>query len=147
MGFSFGGFMTCMAMTYGADVFTHGIAYYPVTDWRLYDSYYTERFMGSPQDNGDGYLKNSPIYYAQNYKGLLRIIHGDIDDNAHMQNTTQFVNTLENFNKHFEMMIYPGERHGRSHWSEPKRTLSRIEDYKFIYENLLKKPMPEMFWK
>jgi dipeptidyl-peptidase-4 len=147
MGFSFGGFVTCMALTYGAEVFTHGIAYYPVTDWSLYDSYYAERFMSTPQDNSDGYLKYSPIYNAPNYKGLLRIVHGDIDDNVHIQNTIQFADKLENLNKHFEMMIYPGERHGRSHWSEPKRTQSHNEDYKFIYDNLLKKPMPEIFWK
>ncbi len=147
MGFSFGGFMTCLALTYGADVFTHGIAYYPVTDWTLYDSYYTERFMSTPQDNADGYLKISPINYAQQYKGLLRIVHGDIDNNVHIQNTYQFISKLENLNKHFEMIIYSGERHGRSHWSEPKRTQSRNEDYKFIYDNLLKKSMPEVFWR
>lgn len=147
MGFSFGGFMTCLALTYGADVFTHGISYYPVTDWKLYDSYYTERFMGTPQDNVDGYLKISPINYAERYKGLLRIVHGDMDNNVHIQNTYQFINKLESLNKHFEMIIYPGERHGRSHWSEPKRTQSHNEDYKFIYDNLLKKPMPDIFWK
>ena len=147
-GFSFGGFMTCMALTYGADVFTHGIAYYPVTDWGLYDTYYTERFMGTPQDNPDGYTMNSPMYYAKNYKGLLRIVHGNMDDNAHIQNTIQFVNVLEDVDKHFEMMIYPGEIHGRStHWSEAKKTQSYNEDYKFIYDNLLNKPMPEIFWR
>ncbi|MBS1933370.1 MAG: prolyl oligopeptidase family serine peptidase, partial [Bacteroidetes bacterium] len=147
MGFSFGGFITCLGLTYGSEVFTHGIAYYPVTDWNLYDSYYTERYMGLPKDNVDGYSKISPLNYVQQYKGLLRIAHGDMDDNAHLQNTVQFINALENASKHFEMMIYPGERHGRSHWSEPKRTLSHNEDYKFIYDNLLKKPMPGFFGK
>ena len=116
-GYSFGGFMTCLALTYGADVFTHGIAYYPVTDWNLYDSYYTERFMGTPQNNANGYLLNSPLYYAKNYKGLLRIVHGNLDDNAHMQNTIQLANRLQELDKHFEMMIYSGVRHGRSHWT------------------------------
>jgi len=146
-GYSFGGFMTCLALTYGADVFTHGIAYYPVTDWNLYDSYYTERFMGTPQNNANGYLLNSPLYYAKNYKGLLRIVHGNLDDNAHMQNTIQLANRLQELDKHFEMMIYSGVRHGRSHWTDDKKKQSHNEDYKFFYDHLLNKPMPDVFWK
>ncbi|HXB43151.1 MAG TPA: DPP IV N-terminal domain-containing protein [Puia sp.] len=146
-GYSFGGFMTCMALTYGAGVFTHGIAYYPVTDWSLYDTYYTERFMGTPQNNPDGYLMNSPMQYAKNYKGLIRIVHGNLDDNAHLQNSIQFTNKLQELDKHFEMMIYSGVRHGRSHWPDDKKKHAHNEDYHFIYEHLLSKPMPDIFWK
>jgi len=146
-GYSFGGFMTCLALTYGADVFTHGIAYYPVTDWSLYDSYYAERFMGMPQKNANGYLLNSPLHYAKNYKGLLRIVHGNMDDNVHMQNTIQFANKLQELDKHFEMMIYSGVRHGRGHWPDDKKKQSHNEDYKFFYDHLLNKPMPDVFWK
>lgn len=147
LGFSYGGFITCMALTYGADVFTHGIAYYPVTDWNLYDTYYGERFMGTPQDNPEGYRTASPMHFAKNYKGLLRIIQGDIDDNVHMQNTMQFIDTLEKLDKHFELMIYPGERHGRGHWSGQRKIHSYNEEYLFLYDHLLNKPMPDVFWK
>jgi dipeptidyl-peptidase-4 len=111
-GGSFGGYMTCMALTYGADVFTHGMANSAVTDWRLYDTHYTERYMGTPQANPEGYRITSPLTYAGNYKGLIRIIHGNMDDNVHMQNSIQLINRLEDLDRDFEFMIYPGERHG-----------------------------------
>ena len=147
-GYSFGGFMASMAITYGAETFTHAVAYYPVTDWSLYDSYYTERFMGAPKDNPDGYLKSSPLYYAPLYKGLLRIVHGTADDNVHIQNSIELVGKLQDLNKNFEMMIYPGQRHGRSRtWTAASKAQSTHGDYKFIYDQLLGKPMPDFFWK
>ena len=146
-GYSFGGFMTCMALTYGADVFNYGLAYYPLIDWSLYDSYYAEKFMGTPQENPEGYRLASPLNYAKNYRGLLRIVQGDIDNNVHMQNTIQFIKKLEDLGKHFELMIYPGQRHGRGAWSADQRTQSYNEDFKFIYDHLLNKPMPDLFWK
>ncbi|HLX91460.1 MAG TPA: DPP IV N-terminal domain-containing protein, partial [Puia sp.] len=103
-GGSFGGYMTCMALTYGADVFTHGIANSSVTAWELYDTHYTERFMSTPQDNPEGYRITSPQNYVKNYKGLLRITHGTMDDNVHMQNTIQFINKMEDQDKNFECM-------------------------------------------
>jgi dipeptidyl-peptidase-4 len=81
-GGSFGGYMTCMALTYGADVFPYGIANSSVTDWKFYDTHYTERFMNTPQDNPDGYKITSVMNYAHKYKGLLRIVHGTSDDNV-----------------------------------------------------------------
>ncbi|HEY4061302.1 MAG TPA: DPP IV N-terminal domain-containing protein [Puia sp.] len=146
-GYSFGGFMVCMALTYGADVFNYGLAYYPLVDWRLYDSYYSETFMGTPQENPEGYKAASPLNYVNNYKGLLRIVHGNIDNNCHLQNTLQLVNKLEDLDRHFELKIYPGERHGRGSWSDAKRTNSYNEDVQFIYDHLLRKPMPAIFWK
>ena len=104
--------MTCMALTYGADVFTHGIANYSVTDWQLYDTHYTERFMKTPQRNPEGYKNTSVLTYANKYKGLLRISHGSADDNVHLQNQLQLIDLLQDQGKHFEMMIYPGQRHG-----------------------------------
>lgn len=142
-GGSFGGYITCMALTYGADVFPMGMANYSVTDWSLYDTHYTERFMGSPQDNPDGYKMTSPQNYIQKYKGLLRITHGGIDDNVHLQNTLQFINKLEDLNKHFEFMIYTGERHG---YRGLKSVQATNESYKFIYDHLLDKKMPDVFW-
>jgi dipeptidyl-peptidase 4 len=142
-GGSFGGYITCMALTYGADVFTHGIANSSVTDWSLYDTHYTERFMDTPKENPEGYKITSVMTYADRYKGLLRIVHGTSDDNVHMQNSIQFINKLEDQKKHFEMMLYPGERHGIG---GNKGQHSRLEAYKFYYDNLLGKPMPAKFW-
>lgn len=143
-GGSFGGYMTCMALTYGADVFDYGIANSSVTDWQLYDSHYTERFMDQPKENPEGYKNTAVMTYANKYKGLLRITHGTSDDNVHMQNTMQLINILEDQKKHFELMIYPGERHGVG---GAKGNFSRAESYSFYYKYLLGKEMPDMFWK
>ena len=143
-GGSFGGYMTCMALTYGSDVFTHGLAASSVTDWSLYDSHYTERYMDLPSENAEGYKITSPQNYLKQYRGLIRIIHGNMDDNVHMQNSIQFINKLEDLDKHFEFMIYPGERHG---WGGLKAIHSRNENTLFIYSHLLNKPMPDIFWK
>ncbi len=111
-GGSYGGYVTLMAMTYGADYFTHGIADFSVTDWHLYDNVYTERYMDKPQDNPDGYNFASVLTYADKLKGKLLIIHGTMDDNVHMQNSIQLIDKLLDLDKDFEMMVYPGERHG-----------------------------------
>lgn len=138
-GGSFGGYMTCMALTYGATVFTHGISNSAVTDWQFYDTHYTERFMDTPLENPEGYMSTAVITYANQYKGLLRIVHGTSDDNVHMQNSIQLVNKLEDMNKHFEFMLYPGERHGIG---GAKGLHSRTEAMDFYYNELLKKPVP-----
>ncbi|MHB1177965.1 MAG: S9 family peptidase, partial [Daejeonella sp.] len=146
-GGSFGGYITTMALTYGADVFTHGIANYAVTDWSLYDTHYTERFMGTPKNNPEGYKITSPLTYADKLKGTLRIVHGTMDDNVHMQNSIQFVNKLQDLNKHFEFMVYPGERHG---WGGLKARHSNQEAVRFMYTHILQKPLPLEFieyWK
>jgi dipeptidyl-peptidase 4 len=143
-GGSFGGYMTCMALTYGADTYTHGIALSSVTDWQLYDTHYTERFMDRPVDNPDGYKVTSVMTHAANYKGLLRIVHGTADDNVHMQNSTQLIDKLQNLGKRFEMMMYPNDRHGigGAHGAH-----NRTESMRFYYKNLLEKPYPEEMFK
>ncbi|CAL1521344.1 S9 family peptidase [Chitinophaga sp. MM2321] len=143
-GGSFGGYMTCMALTYGAEVFTHGMANFAVTDWKLYDSHYTERYMDTPAENPEGYRSTAVMTYADKYKGLIRIVHGTMDDNVHMQHCIQLVDKLENLNKHFELMLYPGERHG---WGGLKSAHSAGETYRFIYNNLLDKAYPAEFLK
>lgn len=146
-GGSFGGYMTAMALTYGADVFTHGIANYSVTDWSLYDTHYTERFMGTPQNNPEGYKITSVLTYADKLKGSLRIVHGTMDDNVHVQNSIQLIDKLQDLNKHFEFMLYPGERHG---WSGAKSRHNTQENIRYIYTNMLQKPLPKEFleyWK
>ncbi|MHC1731733.1 MAG: S9 family peptidase [Bacteroidales bacterium] len=127
-GGSYGGYVTCMALTAGSDYWTHGIADYSVTDWRLYDNVYTERYMDTPESNPEGYEKGSAITHAGSLKGKLLIRHGDMDDNVHMQNSIWLITTLQDMNKPFEMMIYPGERHG---WGGPKRVFMTNEGNSF----------------
>lgn len=135
-GGSYGGYVTCMALISGSDYWTHGIADYSVTDWRLYDNVYTERYMDTPEDNPEGYEKGSVITYAGNLKGKLLIRHGDMDDNVHMQNSIWLITTLQDLNKPFEMMIYPGERHG---WGGPKRVFMTNEGNSFWLRNFFGK--------
>ena len=110
-GHSYGGFMTAYAMTH-SDLFAAGIAGAPVTDWRDYDSIYTERFMGLPQDNPEGYDASSVVKAAGKLHGKLLILHGAIDDNVSVRNTMRLVEALQAANKDFELMIYPASRHG-----------------------------------
>jgi dipeptidyl-peptidase-4 len=117
VGGSYGGYVVAMALTYGADYFTHGVALYSVTDWRLYDNVYTERFMDMPDENPEGYTFGSASTHAENYKGKMLIVHGALDDNVHMQNTTQLIQLLQKLDKSFELMIYPNQKHGaRGAW-------------------------------
>jgi dipeptidyl-peptidase-4 len=112
MGWSYGGFMTSLAMTKGADVFKMGIAVAPVTNWRNYDNIYTERFMRTPQENAAGYDDNSPVNHADKLKGKFLLIHGSADDNVHYQNTMEFITALVKANKQFDLFIYPNKNHG-----------------------------------
>ena len=110
-GHSFGGFLTAYAMTH-SKMFSAGIAGAPVTDWRFYDSVYTERYMGIPQENLYGYEKTSVVKAAKDLHGRLMILHGMLDDNVHPQNTLAFVDALQAADRDFELMIYPDNRHG-----------------------------------
>ena len=111
-GWSYGGFMTSLAMTKGADVFKMGIAVAPVTNWRYYDNIYTERFMRTPAENTSGYDENSPINFVKLLKGKYLLIHGSGDDNVHYQNTMEMVNALVKADKQFDLFIYPNKNHG-----------------------------------
>ncbi|HEY0591450.1 MAG TPA: S9 family peptidase [Thermoanaerobaculia bacterium] len=110
-GWSYGGFMVSYAMTH-SDRFAAGIAGGSVTDWRDYDSIYTERYLGLPQNNPDGYRDSSPRFAADALKGRLLLIHGSMDDNVHPQNTLQFARELQLAGKQFDLMMYPKSRHG-----------------------------------
>jgi dipeptidyl-peptidase-4 len=137
-GGSYGGYMTCMALTKGADYFTHGIAASSVTDWKLYDSIYTERFMDTPQQNPEGYKAGSVMTYAKRLKGILHILHGEMDDNVHLQNSIQLLSKLEDLNKDFTFMIYPGGRHG---WGGAKRKHSTLQGLKFWFKHFLNREL------
>lgn len=143
-GFSYGGYMTSYALTYGSDVFTHGMAGGSVTDWTLYDSHYTERYMGTPANNPDGYKSSSVMTHADKYKGMIQIVHGMIDDNVHMQNSIQFISKLQDLKKDFEFMPYSGGRHG---WGGNKGVHYRNGKTKFIYKYLLEKEAPDSMLK
>jgi len=110
-GWSFGGFMTCSCLSKGDGIFKVGIAVAPVTNWKYYDTIYTERFMRKPQENPKGYEENSPINMAKNLQGRLFLIHGSADDNVHFQNTVEYVNELIKANKQFDMFVYPNRNH------------------------------------
>ncbi len=110
-GHSYGGFMAAFALTH-SKTFSAGIASAPVTDWKLYDSIYTERYMLTPKENPEGFAKTSCVAAAKNLHGRLLIVHGMIDDNVHMQNSVQLVDALQRAGKEFEMMFYPPSRHG-----------------------------------
>ena len=112
-GWSFGGYMTAYAMTH-SDRFKVGVSVAPVTNWLNYDSIYTERYMGLPSENQEGYRRSSPANNASDLRGRLLIVHGTGDDNVHFQNTVQFVNALIDAGKQFDLMIYPGKTHGIS---------------------------------
>lgn len=139
-GSSYGGYMTLMGMTAGADYFTHGQARSAVTDWRLYDNVYTERYMDTPEQNPEGYDYGSVMTHADKYKGHLLITHGTMDDNVHMQNIIQLISTMEDLGKDFELMLYPGGRHG---WDGPKRVHSTRESVQFWFRHFLGKELEE----
>jgi dipeptidyl-peptidase 4 len=112
-GWSYGGYMTLFAMTH-TDRFKAGVAVAPVTDWRDYDSIYTERYAGLVPQYDEGYKKGSPITYAANLKGHLLEVHGTSDDNVHMQNSMQMINAFINAGKQFDLQIYPRKTHSIS---------------------------------
>jgi dipeptidyl-peptidase-4 len=111
-GWSYGGFMSSNCLFKGAEVFKMAIAVAPVTNWRFYDSIYTERYLQTPQENASGYDDNSPINFVSKLKGNFLLIHGSADDNVHVQNTMQMVEALVQANKQFDWAIYPDKNHG-----------------------------------
>ena len=111
-GWSYGGYMSSLAITKGADVFKLAIAIAPVTNWRYYDNIYTERYMQTPLENASGYDDNSPINHVDKLKGHYLLVHGSADDNVHVQNTYEMVSALVNANKQFDLFIYTDKNHG-----------------------------------
>ena len=135
-GWSYGGYMSTLCITKGADYFNSAIAVAPVTNWRYYDNIYTERFMKTPQENPDGYDDNSPINHVDKFTGNYLLIHGTADDNVHVQNSMDLISALHKANKQFEMQLYPNSNHGI--YTGRNTTLhlyTRLTD--FIIENLL----------
>ncbi len=133
-GWSYGGFMTSLCLTKGNGTFKMGIAVAPVTNWRYYDTIYTERFMRTPQENPKGYDNNSPINFAEGLKGKFLLVHGSGDDNVHYQNSMDFVESLVQADKQFDMQFYPNKNHGIYGGNTSFHLYTRMTD--FILENL-----------
>lgn len=113
-GWSYGGFMSALAITKGNEVFSAAVSVAPVTNWRFYDNIYTERYMRTPAENASGYDDNSPINFTDRIKGKYLIIHGTADDNVHFQNAAQMISALVKSNIDFESAYYPNKNHGIS---------------------------------
>src|SRR2546428_427282 len=133
-GWSYGGYMTLTAMFHAPDVFKAGFAGAPVTDWRDYDTIYTERYMGTPQENPGGYKNSSPVNFAQKLLGKLLIVAGTGDDNVHFANTVQLSEALINAQKYAEVQIYPGRGHGISDPPAQLHVFRRV--LQFFLDNL-----------
>ncbi len=127
-GWSYGGYFTLYTLE-KTDVFKTGVSVAPVTDWHNYDSIYTERYMGLPSDNEDGYRKSSPENFAADLHGNLLEVHGTSDDNVHVQNTIQMVNAFINAGKQFQLMLYPRKTHGIAGTTSRTHLFHLIEDH------------------
>ncbi|MFZ0582782.1 MAG: S9 family peptidase [Candidatus Acidiferrales bacterium] len=134
-GGSYGGYMTLEALFNASDIFKAGIADAPVTDWKLYDTIYTERYMGRPQDNPEGYKDSSPVNQAGNIKGKLMLVHGTGDDNVHFANSVELLNAMiDGFHYPDQLMVFPGRGHGIS--DPAARVLSIQRTLEFVLGNL-----------
>ncbi|MDR2953453.1 MAG: S9 family peptidase [Prevotella sp.] len=127
-GWSYGGYNVLMSMSRGNGVFKAGVAIAPVTDWRYYDSVYTERFMRTPQQNMSGYDAGSAIQLANKLEGNLLLVHGSADDNVHFQNSTEYITALINANKQFDMFMFPDKDH----------SIGGSSNRAYLYEKIIK---------
>ncbi len=133
-GWSYGGYLSSLAITKGSSIFDLSVAIAPVTNWRFYDNIYTERYMSKPILNSDGYDQNSPINFVSFLRGKYLLVHGTADDNVHVQNTYEMVSALVNENKEFELFIYPDKNHGIYGGNTRFHLYNKITN--FILENL-----------
>jgi dipeptidyl-peptidase-4 len=133
-GWSYGGHMTLHLMFEAGDDFKVGFAGGPVTDWHYYDSIYTERYLGLPQQNEKGYEDSSPVKYASQLKGKLMIAHGTGDDNVHYANTLSVINRLIDAGKYVEVLAFPGRGHGVSDSAARRVLMKRVTQ--FFLDNL-----------
>ena len=134
-GWSYGGYMTLMSLFTEPEAFAAGVSGAPVTDWTLYDTHYTERYLGTPQNNAEGYEASGVFPYAKNLDAPLLIIHGMADDNVLFTNSTKWFKTLQDEGRPFDMMTYPGSKHSLTRVPESgKHALSHI--LRFFEEHL-----------
>ncbi|HCS21631.1 MAG TPA: S9 family peptidase, partial [Bacteroidetes bacterium] len=131
-GWSYGGYMSSLGISKGNDVFRCAVAVAPVTNWRFYDNIYTERFMRTPQENGENYDVNSPINHVDKIKGAYLIIHGTADDNVHFQNAVEMVDEMIKKNVAFDSEYYPNKNHGIGGGVTRLHLFRRISNFLFI---------------
>jgi dipeptidyl-peptidase 4 len=133
-GWSYGGYMTLNLLFKAPDVFRAGVSGAPVTDFALYDTHYTERYLDRPQDNAAGYAASSVLPYAKDLKGNLLVMHGMADDNVLFLNSTKLFRKLQDLGKPFEVMVYPGAKHGLMRQNDGRHGYKMIK--RFFDENL-----------
>ena len=133
-GWSYGGYVSSLCITKGAEYFKMAIAVAPVTNWRYYDNIYTERFMRTPRENGENYDNNSPINFVDKLKGKYLLVHGTGDDNVHVQNSMDMITALVKANKQFDLMLYPNKNHGIYGGNTRYHLFKKMTD--FVLENL-----------
>jgi dipeptidyl-peptidase-4 len=133
-GWSYGGYLSSLTAARGGDLFKAAIVVSPVTDWDLYDSIYTERYMWTPQQNAEGYKVSAPLSYVDGVKARLLLVHGTGDDNVHPQNTIQLADKLEAANKPFYMLLYPNRTHSISGGNTSVHLFNSLT--RFVLENL-----------
>ncbi|MEZ4910711.1 MAG: S9 family peptidase [Saprospiraceae bacterium] len=133
-GWSYGGYMSSLCLLKGNDVFKAGIAVAPVTNWKWYDSVYTERYMRTVEENQEGYAQNSPVYFADRLKGSYLLVHGLADDNVHFQHSAEMANALIKAKKQFDTYYYPNRNHGIYGDNARIHLFSKITD--FIFEKI-----------
>ncbi|TVR82632.1 MAG: S9 family peptidase [Saprospirales bacterium] len=128
-GWSYGGYISTLALLKGADVFASAIAVAPVTDWRWYDTIYTERYMRTREENPEGYFNNSPVNFAHKLEGDFLIVHGLADDNVHFQHTAEMVRALNLEDKHYDLYIYPNNNHSIFHRNARYHLYTKMTDF------------------
>lgn len=133
-GWSYGGYLTALTLMQGGELFAAGVAVAPVTDWRLYDTIYTERFMRTPQENPEGYDASAPLNHVEGLASEFLLIHGSADDNVHFQNSVVLAEALQRAGKQFDFMMYPNQNHSIGAQGAPLHLFTLITDW--LNENL-----------
>ncbi len=128
-GWSYGGYLTLMLMFKAPQLFRAGVAGAPVTDWTLYDTHYTERYLGRPQDNAAGYAASAVLPYANQLQGRLLVIHGMADDNVLFLHSTKLFRRLQDLGKLFDVMVYPGAKHGLTRQHDGRHAYATIRQF------------------
>lgn len=136
-GWSYGGYLTLMLLLTAPEVFRAGVAGAPVTDWTLYDTHYTERYLGTPQDNADGYAASSVLSYTERLRGDLLVMHGMADDNVLFTHSTRLFHSLQTLGKHFDIMAYPGGKHGLTRTTDGRHAYATIKRF---FDHHLRQP-------
>jgi dipeptidyl-peptidase-4 len=133
-GWSYGGYMSAMALARAPETFQVAVAGAPVTNYDGYDTHYTERYMGTPQSNPEGYRLGSVMAHVENIQGKLLLVHGLIDENVHFRNTARLINALIAARKPYDLLLFPNERHGPRLLADRIYLEERVRDY--FLENL-----------